>query len=616
MAGRIEDYALIGDLETAALVGNDGAVDWWCAPRFDSPALFAALLGTEGNGSWRLAPAAGGRCGRRSYLGDSLVLESVWESISGTVAVTDFMPPREGPPRIVRIVRGIAGRVPMHGELRVRFNHGSVVPWTRKTDPRTVVAVAGPDAAYLFADGGAELTVTKERTSIDFTVSAGESISFALDWTPSHAGPPARTDAGRALSGTLGFWRDWTAQCRYQGPWRDAVMRSLITLKALTYEPTGGMVAAVTASLPERVGGERNWDYRFCWLRDSTFTLSCLLRSGFQHEAIAWKDWLERAIAGEPADLQTLYGVEGRRNLPETLADWLPGYEGSAPVRFGNAAVDQFQLDVYGEVLNTLYSAVRAGIAIGEHEWSLVAGLMDYLEKCWREPDEGIWEVRGPRRHFVHSKVMTWVAADRALRLARVAGLRGSAQRWRALRREVRDDVCRRGWSAEQQSFVQYYGGSRLDSTALLMPRLGFLPADDPRVLATLAALRRLDDGGFLLRYADVPGAAVHEVDGLTGGEGAFLACTFWYADALAMAGRETEARAAFERVLAVRNDVGLLSEEWDPAAGRQLGNTPQALSHVALVNTAFTLYGTRRTDRRPRSAARRERPLASAAPN
>ncbi|MFD7321597.1 glycoside hydrolase family 15 protein [Streptomyces sp. NPDC059875] len=600
MAGRIEDYALIGDSETAALIGTDGAVDWWCAPRFDSPACFAAILGDESHGRWSLAPVGNRPCNRRSYRAESLVLESVWESVSGTVRIIDFMPPRERTPQIIRLVEGVAGRVDLHGELRMRFNHGSVVPWSRLVDRRTVATVAGPDAAYLRCGPGTDISVTDACVSLDVSVTAGQRVSFVLGWSPSHSAPPPAPDVAAELARTLAFWDDWTSNLRYEGPYREAVIRSLVTLKALTYEPTGGVVAAATTSLPECIGGRRNWDYRFCWLRDSTFTLSCLLRSGYRREALAWKDWLVRAIAGDPADLQPLYGVGGQRNLPEVQADWLPGYEGSRPVRFGNAAVDQFQLDIYGEVLGTIYSAVRAGVAIDPHVWSLMASLLEYVEKRWQDPDEGIWEVRGPRRHFVHSKVMAWVAADRALRLARVAGLRTSVRRWQALRRDLRDEVCARGWSDEQQSFVQYYGARRIDATALLIPRLGFLPATDPRVLSTVRAMGRLDDGGFLRRYADVSNGEVHEVDGLAGAEGAFVACTFWYADALAMTGRQTEARDVFERVLDVRNDVGLLAEEWDPHTRRQLGNMPQALSHVALVNTAFTLFGTRKRDRSP----------------
>ncbi len=604
MAGRIEDYALIGDLETAALVGTDGSVDWWCAPRFDSPACLASLLGDPEHGRWLLAPAGNARCTRRSYRGDTLVLDTVWESVGGTVRVTDFMPPRspsEDAPRIVRVVEGVAGRVDVRGDLSVRFHHGSIVPWIRSVGRRTVAFVAGPDAAYLSCGPGVELVATPDRTTCAFTVTAGRRVVFVLGWRPSHtSAPPAASPAGVAatLDRTLAFWGDWAASLRYEGPAREAVIRSLLTLKALTYAPTGGVVAAATASLPESIGGQRNWDYRFCWLRDSTFTLSCLLRGGCRGEALAWKDWLVRAVAGDPADLQPLYGVEGQRRLPETYADWLPGYENSRPVRFGNAAVGQFQLDIYGEVLNTVYSAVRAGVALDPADWALVASLLEYLGRRWQEPDEGIWEVRGPRRHFVHSKIMAWVAADRAVRLARVAGLRGSVRRWQALRRELRAEVCTRGWSEDLGSFIQSYGSHQVDATALLIPRLGFLPADDPRVLGTVLAMARLDDHGFLRRYGDVRDGGTHRLDDLGGTEGAFVACTFWYADALAMTGRPDEARTVFERVLGVRNDVGLLAEEWDPVAGRQLGNMPQALSHVALVNTAFTLYGSRRHDR------------------
>ncbi|MFF3771480.1 glycoside hydrolase family 15 protein [Streptomyces sp. NPDC002232] len=604
MAGRIEDYALVGDLETAALVGTDGSVDWWCAPRFDSPACLAALLGDPGHGRWILAPVGNGLCKRRSYRGDTLVLDTVWETLSGAVRITDFMPPRnrgEDAPRIVRVVEGISGRVAVRGELRVRFHHGSIVPWTRSTDRRTVVSVAGPDAAHLSCGPGVTLDVTPERTTCAFTITAGRRVAFVLGWCPSHvpAPPPATPgDVDAALGRTLAFWTDWAAALRYEGPAREAVIRSLLTLKALTYAPTGGIVAAATASLPESIGGGRNWDYRFCWLRDSTFTLSCLLRGGYRGEAQAWTDWLLRAVAGDPADLQPLYGVEGQRRLAETDADWLPGYENSRPVRFGNAASGQFQLDVYGEVLSTVYSAVRAGVRLGPEAWSLVAALLEYLGERWCEPDEGIWEVRGPRRHFVHSKVMAWVAADRAVRLARVAGLRGSVARWQALRAELHAEICARGWSEEQGSFTQYYGSRQVDATALLIPRLGFLPAADPRVLGTVRAMGRLDDHGFLRRYGDVRDGGTHDLDDLGGTEGTFVACTFWYADALAMTGRAAEARTVFERLLAVRNDVGLLAEEWDPVACRQLGNMPQALSHVALVNTAFTLYGTRRHDR------------------
>jgi GH15 family glucan-1,4-alpha-glucosidase len=588
MAGMIEDYAVVGDLETAALVSRDGSIDWLCLPRFDSPACFAALVGKEENGYWRISPADRRPCNRRAYRSDTLVLDSFWDSVSGAVKVTDFMPPRTHYPYIVRIVEGLAGSVAMRGELRPRFNHGRIVPWMRSTGTYTV-AVAGPDSVWLSTDQHVQLRTTDECTYFNFTISAGQRIAFLLIWSPSHLSVPLSVDPETALAETVEFWQRWAAKCRYAGPWRDAVIRSLITLKALTYAPTGGIVAAVTTSLPECIGGERNWDYRFCWLRDSTLTLSCLLRSGFREEAVAWRDWLLRAIAGDPADLQTLYGVAGQRLLPEAPAGWLPGYEGSEPVRFGNAAVGQFQLDVYGEVLDTLFLALRSGIAMERHVWSLVRSFMSYLEEHWREPDEGLWEVRGPRRHFVHSKIMCWVAADRALRIAHLAGRTTSVERWQAMRREVYEQVCRNGWDSEQGSFVQYYGAHTLDSSALLIPRLGFLPVHDPRVLSTVEAIRTLDHRGFQRRYAST-GDEVHAVDGMRGAEGAFLACSLWLADALAITGRPDDARAVFERVLDVRNDVGLLSEQWDPESGRQLGNTPQAFSHLALVNTAFAL--------------------------
>ncbi|MGW2206865.1 glycoside hydrolase family 15 protein [Streptomyces sp. NPDC001774] len=596
MAGLIEDYALIGDLETAALVGSDGAIDWLCLPRFDSPACFAALLGGPDNGQWFLSPAgAGSPCSRRGYRGETLVLDTVWETVGGAVQVTDFMPPRSGSPRIVRVVRGLAGRVAMRGELRLRFGGGRIVPWARRMDERSVAAVAGPDCAVLSADADVFTGVSGECTSCAFSVSAGQQVTFVLCWSVSHAAAVPGTEDARLLRNTLEFWGGWASRCCYEGPWREAVVRSLITLKALTYAPTGGIVAAVTASLPEHPGGERNWDYRFCWLRDSAFTLSSLLRSGYREEASAWADWLLRAAAGGPASLQPLYGLGGQRRLTEVQAPWLAGYEGSQPVRFGNAAAGQVQLDVYGEVLSTVYGALRAGVILDAHVWDLVASFMQYLQEHWRDPDAGLWEVRGPPRHFVHSKVMCWVAADRAVRMARVAGMNGSAGRWRALRQEIRRDVLARGWDEGLGSFVQYYGSHSIDAACLLLPRLGFLPPDDPRLHRTLQAARAaLDDHGFLRRYATL-GGSFHEVDGLRGGEGTFLACSLWFAEALALTGHQAQGRKVFERVLDVRNDVGLLAEEWDPVTRRHLGNTPQAFSHVALVNTAFALSGLRR---------------------
>lgn len=597
MSNPIEDYAIISDLETAAMIGRDGSIDWLCFPRFDSPACFAALLGTGDNGFWRVSPVASGACSHREYQQDSLVLDSYWDTEAGTVRVTDFMPPRGEQPCIVRTVEGISGSVCLRSELKPRFHQGRVVPWVRATGNRTV-AVAGPDALWQSADGPVQAIGSGQSDSgsgstiLEFRVPAGRRLTLQLVWSPSHLGAaPASLYVPQEtlLKATSDFWRNWVAQCRYRGPWREAVVRSLITLKALTYAPSGGIVAAPTTSLPECMGGERNWDYRYCWLRDSTLTLSCLLRSGYQDEATAWLDWLLRAIAGEPADLQTVYGIEGQRHLPEIEAPWLPGYEGARPVRFGNAAVNQFQLDVYGEVLDTLYRSLRAGIPMQPHMWSLVNALMSYLQNHWREPDEGLWEVRGPRRQFVHSKVMSWVAADRALRMGAITGRNGSSAQWRAMRDAVHREVCREGWDARQRSFVQSYGSSALDASALLMPKLGFLPADDARVRGTVSAMRALHHQGFVRRYAH-SGNGVHSVDGMHGSEGTFVACSLWYADALAATGRLDEARETFERVLGVRNDVGLLSEQWDPRGHRQLGNAPQAFSHIALVETAFAL--------------------------
>ncbi|MEU2388838.1 glycoside hydrolase family 15 protein [Streptomyces sp. NPDC012461] len=581
---RIEDYALISDLETAAMVSRHGSIDWLCLPRFDSPACLAALLGTPEHGFWRVAPVGRGACNRRAYRPDTLVLDSVWESEQGAVRVTDFMPPRTQWPCVVRVIEGLSGAVPMRSELRLRFHHGRVVPWIRGVGACTV-AVAGPDAVWLDIDEPASVSDRQDATVVDFTVRAGRRLALTLVWSPSHrAAPPEplSVPAETALKQTADFWRNWAAQCRYRGPWREAVVRSLITLKALTYAPTGGIVAAPTTSLPERIGGTGNWDHRYCWLRDSSLTLSCLLRSGYRGEAAAWLGWLVRAVAGDPADLQTVYGVQGQRLLPETEAPWLPGYEGSRPVRFGNSATGQFQLDVYGEVVDALWLSLRAGIAIPAHVWELVEILMGFLQRHWQEPDQGLWQVRGGRRQFVHSKVMAWLAADRALRMGVLLGRNGSSGGWRAMRREVHREVCREGWDPVRRSFVQSYGSSALDASALLIPRLGFLPPGDERVRGTVRAMERLRHGGFVRRYTP-------DGDG-DDAEGAFVSCSLWYADALAATGRTGEAREAFERVLGIRNDVGLLAEQWDPGTGRQLGNAPQAFSHLALVKTAFAL--------------------------
>ncbi|MFE4372148.1 glycoside hydrolase family 15 protein [Streptomyces sp. NPDC056835] len=589
MTQRIEDYALIGDLQTAALVGRNGSIDWLCLPRFDSAACFAALLGGEENGHWRLAPTDGRECTRRAYVGDSLVLESVWETRTGTVKVIDFMPQRDRAPEIMRIVEGVSGSVDMSATMRLRFDFGSVVPWMRRAGDHRV-AVAGPDSVWLRSEPPVKTWGQHYSTRSSFTIGAGEKVAFVLTWHPSHKPRPRRVDPHRALARSLEDWKSWAERCRYQGPHRAAVMRSLITLKALTYGPTGGIVAAPTTSLPEDPGGVRNWDYRYCWLRDSTLVLQALLSAGYLEEAAAWRDWLLRAVAGDPADLQIMYGLGGERRLPETELPWLRGYAGSAPVRTGNNAVDQLQLDVYGEVMDSLNVARTAGLPAQPHAWNIQLSLLGFLESKWREPDEGLWEVRGPRQHFVHSKVMAWVAADRAVKtLEDNPALRGDVGRWRAMRDEVHREVCERGYDPERNTFTQSFGSAELDAATLLIPRVGFLPPDDPRVIGTVDAVRaELGHGGFLRRYSTTGPS----VDGLPGGEGTFLVCSFWLADALHMTGRTEEARELFERLLALRNDVGLLAEEYDPVARRQLGNYPQAFSHIGLVVTALTLTG------------------------
>ncbi|WOX25149.1 glycoside hydrolase family 15 protein [Streptomyces solicathayae] len=586
MTQRIEDYALIGDLQTAALVGRDGSIDWLCLPRFDSGACFAALLGDEDNGHWRLSPTGASRCTRRGYADESLVLETFWETRSGTVKVVDFMPQRDEAPDVVRIVEGLSGTVEMTAVLRLRFDHGSIVPWMRRADGHRV-AIAGPDSVWLRSEPPVKTWGQEFSTRSSFTVGAGERVAFVLTWHPSHEPRPALVDPFEALEQSLEDWKAWSARCTYEGPYREAVLRSLITLKALTYAPTGGIVAAPTTSLPEEIGGVRNWDYRYCWLRDSTLTLGALLSAGYVEEAAAWRDWLLRAVAGDPADLQIMYGPAGERRLPETTLPWLRGHAGSAPVRIGNAAVDQLQLDVYGEVVDSLFQAREAGIPAEAHAWNLQLSLLGFLESTWRDPDEGLWEVRGPRRHFTHSKVMAWVAADRAVRtLEDDPSLNGDPARWWAMRDEVHAEVCERAYDPERNTFTQSYGSQELDAATLLIPRVGFLPPDDPRVVGTVDAVRReLGHGGFVRRYS-----TARAVDGLPGQEGAFLACTFWLADALMLIGRKDEAREVFERLLALRSDVGLLAEEYDPVAGRQLGNFPQAFSHIGLVGTALGL--------------------------
>ena len=582
MAALIEDYALIGDTHTAGLVSRQGSIDWLCLPRFDSPACFAALLGDRSNGRWLLAPAGPVREVRRRYQGDTMVLETEYRTDDGTVRVVDCMPPRQWDPDVARVVEGVRGRVPMRMELTIRFDYGSVVPWVRHIDG-ALHAIAGPDSVWLRTP----VPVHGENwsTLADFTVTEGQRVPFMLTWHASHRPSPRRIDPVRALGDAEAWWGQWASHIHYAGGWQDAVIRSLLTLKALTYAPTGGIVAAPTTSLPEQLGGVRNWDYRYCWLRDATFTLSALMLAGLADEARAWREWLLRAVAGQPRQMQILYGVGGERRITEQELPWLKGYEESQPVRIGNAAVKQFQLDVYGEVMDTLHLGRHIGLESDEAAWDLQQALLEFLESKWREPDEGIWEIRGPRRHFTHSKVMAWVALDRAIKAVELMGHDGPVDRWRAVRRELHDEVCREGYDTERDTFVQFYGADHLDASLLQIPLVGFLPPDDPRVKGTVAAIQReLTVDGLVHRY---PPEGSQSVDGLPPGEGTFLACTFWLADNLALMGRREEALAIFERLLTLRNDVGLLAEEFDPSSGRQLGNFPQAFSHVALVNTA-----------------------------
>ncbi|MEU6607977.1 glycoside hydrolase family 15 protein [Streptomyces shenzhenensis] len=589
MHPRIEDYALIGDEQTAALVGKDGSIDWLCLPRFDSGACFARLLGDEENGHWRIAPVGADRCTRRGYRPDTLVLDTEWDTPQGTVRVTDLMPQRDRAPDLIRIVEGVSGRVTVHSTLRLRFDYGAIIPWMRRSGGHRV-AVAGPDSVWLRSEPEVRTWGKDFGTHSEFTVAEGERVAFVFTWHPSHEPRPGLVDPYEALGSSVRDWRRWAARCRYDGPYRDAVVRSLITLKALTYRPTGGIVAAATTSLPEELGGVRNWDYRYCWLRDSTLTLGALLSAGYHKEAGAWRDWLLRAVAGDPADLQIMYGVAGERRLPEFELPWLAGFADSAPVRIGNGAVSQLQLDVYGEVLDSLWLARRSGLSPKPHMWSMQNILLEWLRAHWQQPDEGLWEVRGGRRHFVHSKVMVWVAADRAVRtLEEYPELPGDMAGWRKLRDAVHREVCEKGYDPDRNTFTQYYGSRELDAALLLIPRVGFLPPDDPRVIGTVDAVRaELGHDGFVRRYA----RSGTGVDGLPGGEGVFLACSFWLADALHLTGRTQEARELFERLVGVANDVGLLSEEYDPVAGRQLGNFPQAFSHIALVNTALVQFG------------------------
>jgi GH15 family glucan-1,4-alpha-glucosidase len=583
MAERIEDYALVGDLQTAALVGRSGSVDWLPFPRFDSSSCFGALLGGREHGRWVIAPASGGPATDRRYRENTLVLESEWRTRDGLVRVIDFMPQRETMPDIVRIVEGVEGAVPMRTELVLRLDYGSVVPWVRRLDERSLLAVGGPDGLLLRTP--IDLRPDGLTHTAEFTVRAGDRVPFVLTWFPSHERLPRVVDPEQALADTVRLWHEWIEGCRYEGAYGEAVRTSLIALKALTYAPTGGIVAAPTTSLPERIGGERNWDYRYCWLRDATFTLYAMLNAGFTEEAAAWRDWLLRCVGGDPAKVQILYGVGGQRRVPEFELPWLPGYAGSSPVRIGNAAHEQFQLDV---VMDVLHQARVHGLDPDDHAWSLQRTLLDFLEGAWDRPDEGIWEVRGPRRHFVHSKVLAWVAFDRAVQGTERLGLDGPVERWRRLRQEIHEEVCREGFNVELGSFTQSYGSDELDASTLLIPILGFLPPNDRRVVGTVDAVQRhLTRSGFVERYRM---REQNEVDGLSGGEGAFLPCSFWLADALLMVGRRQEAQELFERLLGIRNDLGLLAEEYDPAEKRLLGNFPQAFTHVGLVNSAYNL--------------------------
>lgn len=595
MALRIEDYALIGDTQTAALVGIDGSIDWLCLPRFDSAACFAALLGTADNGRWRLAPAGVQRATKRRYVDHTLVLETDWQTDQGAVRVTDFMPLRDEAPDLIRIVEGMAGRVDMEMELTLRFDYGRLVPWARRSGGDTFY-VSGPDQVCLRAD--VEIHGEDLRTVAHFAVEHGDTRSFVLSWNPSWEDTHVPPHPGHALESTLEWWRAWTRRMRYEGLYADEVRDSLLVLKALTYAPTGGVVAAPTTSLPEQIGGIRNWDYRYCWLRDAAYSLWALNIGGYTDEALAWRNWLLRAVGGDPNEIQVLYGVTGNSRLPEDELPWLSGYEGSRPVRVGNAATEQFQLDVYGEVVDALHLGRVFELPSDDVAWALERRLVRYVVDHWREPDEGIWEVRGPRRQFTHSKVFAWVTLDRAVKAVEKFGREGPLEEWRAARDEIRADVLANGFDERRQTFTQYYGSDELDASLLMLPLVHFLPATDPRMRGTVAAIKsELMRDGLVLRYLS------DEVDdGLPAGEGTFLACTFWLVDNLALAGEIDEATQIYERLLALRNDLGLLSEEWDHRLNRQVGNFPQALSHVGLVNSAYNLDRARRKLEKRRS--------------
>lgn len=593
MPSRIEDYALIGDCETAALVGRDGSIDWLCWPRFDSGACFAALLGDSQNGRWKIAPAGGITRTTRQYREDTLVLETRFETETGDAVVVDFMPPRRKHSRLMRVVRGVRGTVRMSMELILRFDFGRSVPWVTRMDDGTLRAIAGPNMAVLRTP--AKITGEDLKTVAEFSVSEGQSVPFVLGYRASHEPPPKALNFEDALQHTEEFWRDWIGQCTYHGPWSEAVHRSLITLKALTYQPTGGIIAAPTTSLPERIGGERNWDYRYCWLRDATLTLLILMDAGYHSEAAEWQNWLLRAVAGSPDQVQIMYGIGGERELAERELAWLPGYEGSKPVRIGNAAADQLQLDIYGEVASALHHARASKLPRNEPGVELEKTLLSHLEQIWQQPDEGIWEIRGPRQQFTHSKVMAWLAFDRAVKSCEQFGIKGLVDRWRILRDQIHDDVCRKAYDPELGSFVQAYGSKGLDSNLLMIATSGFLPPSDPRFQGTVRAIeQKLMRDGFVLRYN------TKELDdGLPPGEGVFLACSFWLAETYALMGRRDDACRLMEKLLALRNDVGLLSEEYDVDCGRLVGNFPQAFSHIGLVNTAMRIADGGREQRR-----------------
>ena len=597
MAGRIEDYAMIGDLRTAALVGRDGSIDWFCCPRFDSGACFAALLGTNDNGRWLVAPR-GKAQSSRCYHDGSMVLETRHATETGTVEVVDFMPIHSDHPSIVRLVKGVSGKVRMHADLAIRFDYGTAVPWVSRSDEDTLAAVAGPNLLTLRTP--VKMRGRDMRSTADFTVHEGETIPFVLAYSPSHLPPPQPIDHVEALTETQGYWREWSARCRTAGPLAETVQRSLLVLKALSYRPTGGIVAAATTSLPEQIGGPRNWDYRYCWLRDASFTLRALLNAGYREEADAWQNWLMRAIAGSPEQMQIMYGVAGERRLDEWQVDWLSGYENSRPVRIGNAAALQLQLDIYGELADVMAQAAKGGLPIAPRRNELREVFLAHLEKIWHKPDEGIWEIRGRPQHFVHSKVMAWVAFDRAWRNHNDHDKPQHKRHWKAVADKIHADICKRGVDPEGGFFVQHYGAKRVDASLLQLALMGFLPPDDPRIVKTVAEIERtLLYKGLVLRY-DTDG----DLDGLPEGEGAFLACSFWLVDNYVLLGRMKDARRLFKRLEGLCNDVGLLSEEYDPRAGRMLGNFPQAFSHVAMVNSALALMDAEGRFERPRAAA------------